>query len=437
MKTLATPSDSIDVQALCVGMYVHLDTGWMGHPFPLSSFKITSAAQIDTIRSLGLKRVRWSPQQSEPEAVAAAPSAAEPVQTQAEQPAESGPEPKPVAAATAEGPVAPRSPLERQQEALRLAEQQFAEASKACRQLFDLVPAQPRQAGAQAGTLTRTLLQEMLGQQEVCIRLLTEGAGEQGAVHPLNVAIISLLMGRSFGFAEPDMEDLGVGALLHDIGKAELPPRLRHAASHFSLTERAVYEEHVLFGVELAQRMGLTPGATQVIAQHHEHADGSGFPHGLNTDRMSYAARIVALVNRYDNLCNPRLPADALTPHEALSLLFAQGQAQFDTAILGAFIRMMGVYPAGSAVQLTDDRYALVVAVNSSRPLKPGVLVHDPSVPREAALVLDLESAGGLGIRRSLRPQQLPSDALDYLAPRQRVAYYFEAVPPHDGATPA
>ncbi len=416
-------------------MFVHLDTGWMGHPFPLSSFRIASAAQIDTIRSLGLKRVRWSPQQSDPEVVAAAvkPAAAE---AGADFPLLPEPAPQPAAPALHET-ADPRSRLEHQREALRLAEGQFAEASKACRQVFDLVPAQPRQAGAQAGTVTRTLLHKMLGHQEVCIRLLTEGAGEQSALHPLNVAIISLLMGRSFGFAEPDMEDLGVGALLHDIGKSELPPRLRRASSQFSLTERAVYEEHVLLGVELAQRMGLTPGATQVIAQHHEHADGSGFPHGLNTDRMSYAARIVALVNRYDNLCNPHLPDDALTPHEALSLLFAKGQAQFDTAILGAFIRMMGVYPAGSTVQLTDDRYALVVAVNSSRPLKPGVLVHDPSVPREAALVLELESAGGLGIRRSLRPQQLPTAALDYLAPRQRVAYYLEPVPqrgPHAAA---
>jgi hypothetical protein len=134
-----------------------------------------------------------------------------------------------------------------------------------------------------------------------------------------------------------------------------------------------------------------------VIAQHHEHADGSGFPAGLNSDRMTMAARIVALVNRYDNLCNPRLPARALTPHEALSLLFAQGRSKFDTSILGAFIKMMGVYPPGSTVQLTDDRYATVVAVNSSRPLKPSVLVHDPAVPREEALVLDLESAVGLG----------------------------------------
>jgi hypothetical protein len=172
--------------------------------------------------------------------------------------------------------------------------------------------------------------------------------------------------------------------------------------------------------------MNLTPGATLVIAQHHEHADGSGFPLRLNSDRMSTASRIVSLVNRYDNMCNPHVPSRALTPHEALSLLFAQGKNRYDTAILGAFIKMMGVYPPGSVVQLTDDRYAMVVSVNSARPLKPRVLVHEAKVPRDEALVLNLETEPRLGIRRSLKPQQLSTESLEYLSPRPRVAYFFE-----------
>jgi hypothetical protein len=84
------------------------------------------------------------------------------------------------------------------------------------------------------------------------------------------------------------------------------------------------------------------------------------------------------------------------------------------------------VYPAGSTVQLTDDRYALVVGVNSSRPLKPRVMVHEAKVPRDDALILDLEATTGLGIRRSIRPGQLPVKSLEYLSPRPRVAYFFE-----------
>jgi hypothetical protein len=203
---------------------------------------------------------------------------------------------------------------------------------------------------------------------------------------------------------------------------------MRWSAEHFTPSERRYYEEHVALGVQAARRMGVSDAALAIIAQHHERADGSGFPQRLSRDRQTMAARIVALVDRYDDLCNPHLPQQALTPHEALSLMFAQGKDQFDTAIMGAFIKMMGVYPPGSAVQLTDDRYALVTAVNSSRPLKPRVLVYDPKVPRDEALLLDLQLEPALGIRRSLKPLALPRPALDYLAPGARTAWFFEPV---------
>jgi hypothetical protein len=117
-----------------------------------------------------------------------------------------------------------------------------------------------------------------------------------------------------------------------------------------------------------------------------------------------------------------------MTPHEALSLMFAQGRNRFDATMLNAFIRMMGVYPPGSTVQLTDDRYALVVSVNSARPLKPRVMVHDTKIPKDEALILNLEEMPDLGIRRSLKPQFLPRASLDYLSPRARIAYFFDAV---------
>jgi hypothetical protein len=115
-----------------------------------------------------------------------------------------------------------------------------------------------------------------------------------------------------------------------------------------------------------------------------------------------------------------------MTPHEALAMLFAASAGKFDSDVLGAFIKMMGVYPPGSTVQLSDDRYALVMAVNSSRPLKPRVLVHDDAVPREEALLIDLEREGDLGIRRSVKALHMPPSALHYLAPARRVVYFFE-----------
>ena len=135
---------------------------------------------------------------------------------------------------------------------------------------------------------------------------------------------------------------------------------------------------------------------------------------------------MAALVNRYDNLCHPAVALRAMTPHEAMSYLFAQGQKRFDPAVLNSFVRMMGVYPPGSVVQLTDDRYAVVESVNAARPLKPKVLVHDPQMPREACLLLDLARESALGIRRSLNADQLPPQVRDDLLPRRASAWFFE-----------
>lgn len=422
-------TEPIDPQALRIGMFVHLEGGWMAHPFPLSSFKLSAAAQIATLQSLGLE-VRWCPGRSDPAA------GAEPTPIETDAPHGSAPaaDPPPVPVERVESAESVearalrthRQALCDQRDAQAVCERQFLEATQACKRVTDLLQTHPQGAREQAEGLTQALAAKMLGEAELCIRLLNQTAGDKAAAHAMNVTVISMLMGRSFGFSEADLLDLGLGAMLRDIGKLELPERIRHRDENFSASEARCYEEHVAHGVTRGRKMGLGPGALLVIAQHHEHADGSGFPLKLNSDRMTIAARIVALVNRYDTLCNPHIPSRACTPHEAVAMLFAQGKNKFDTAILGAFIKMMGVYPPGSTVQLTDDRFALVVGVNSLRPLKPKVLVHEPGVPREDALLLELERMPGLGIRRSIKPLALPLETLGYLAPKPRTAYFFE-----------
>jgi HD-GYP domain-containing protein (c-di-GMP phosphodiesterase class II) len=412
-------SGRIDVDELRVGMFIHLDLSWMQHPFPVGSFRITHGQQIDKIRGLGLKQLRWSPEKSD-----LAPPAAE---------AGGAPVPEPAAPIRVEESPAQAAERERrdelhaQRESAALCQRQFDEAGRAWRAAQDCVVARPEQARRDTEALTRALLDKMLVDGDMCIRLLSCNAGESAGTHAMNVTVVSLLMGRVFGLSDAEMLDLGMGSLMHDIGKVDLPERLRHLDERFCKDDLSAYRDHVAHGVVHGKRMGLSPGALLVLAQHHENADGSGFPLRLKTERLTVAARIVALVNRYDNLCNPPVLAQAHTPHEALSLLFAQAQSKFDTGMLNSFIRMMGVYPAGSVVQLTDERYALVMSVNSTRPLKPNLLVHDPKLPREDALHLNLMNTPDLGIRRSLKPTQLPADALAYLAPRPRVAYFFEA----------
>jgi len=415
----------IDVSQLTVGMFIHLDLGWMSHPFPLSSFKIASSDQLLILRRLGLTQVRWSPSKSDLSLQPATDAAGVPAEADAADvvpAAAAQPTPEELAR------EAHRRALAAQREALRLCEEQYGEAADGFRRVMDVVQTDPHQARAQAEGLTAALLDKMLVEGDLNMRLLNEAAGDRSTAHALNVCIIALLLGRAFGMGRDEMMDLGVGSLLHDVGKLEVAARLRHRDESFTAAETQAYQQHVAKGVAIAQAMGLAPAPLLIVAQHHEHADGSGFPQRINMDRMSTGARIVALVNRFDGLCNPLITSKAMTPHEALSLMFAQGRNRFDATMLNAFIRMMGVYPPGSTVQLTDDRYALVVSVNSARPLKPRVMVHDPKVLKEEALILNLEEMPDLGIRRSLKPQFLPRASLDYLSPRARIAYFFDAV---------
>ncbi|HSI50757.1 MAG TPA: HD domain-containing phosphohydrolase [Ideonella sp.] len=424
----------VAIQDLRVGMFIHLDLGWMSHPFPLSSFKIASVEQIEIIRGLGQKQVRWSPERSD-EAVAGAGSAAEALAAEAAA--------AQAAAATAAIAAAAKPPLDPAAEARRLAaarqaaevaalrqcERQYGEACRDLRRVTDRVTAAPEEARDSAQQLTRAMLDKMLQDGELCVRVLGEPSGDRATAHAMNVTVISLLLARSLSMSEADLMDLGTGALLHDIGKAQLPDRVRLPRDDFSAAEQALYRDHVAQGVVLGRRMGLPTGALLVLAQHHEHADGSGFPKAVKLDAISPAARVVAMVNRYDNLCNAALPSLSLTPHEALSRMFAQSRNRFDATILSGFIRLMGIYPPGSLVQLSDERHAMVVSVNAARPLKPRVQVFEPRPSGDRTVHLDLDQVPDLGIRRSLKAEHLPVRVAECLTPRLRVAYFFDVEP--------
>lgn len=418
----------VDVERLRIGLFVELDVGWMSHPFPTGSFKLSTPQQIDAIRGLNFKSVRCVRSKSDLEAVKAtlpAPtSKAGGAATGLYNPVE---EARKMAVLQAQEDRKLRAEqLARQAKSLAVCERRFGEAVRQYRKTIELVSTQPLAAASDTSQMVSSIVGEMMSEGESAIRLLSEAAGDKSSMHPVNVTIVSLLLGKAMGLSREDLLDLGLAAFLHDIGKMELPDRVRWWDDSFSTAEYKLYQDHVAMGLQIGKNMELPRPALLAMAQHHELADGSGFPSRLRVDTMSPAARILALINRYDNLCNPSRLASALTPHEALSLIFAQMKSKFDSATLSAFIRMMGVYPPGSIVQLIDDRYGMVVSVNSARPLKPRIIVHEPGVSRDQALILDLERTPGVGIRRSLKPALLPAASLDFLAPRQRICYFFE-----------
>lgn len=455
-----TTLELIDIDRVRVGLFVQLDLHWTQHPFQFSSFLIKNEAQLDQLRALGLRQVRWSPRRSEvdplpepgvrPDWAAlgvptlegdrAPPAAAVANAPKGGADAPAAPPPSTPADIAGADPLrraaALKAELADQQASLDRCEHQFAEVSRQLRGVFQNVRANPAQARAVAVAQVDAMVGQVLHTEDVAIRLLSEKAGQETTLHAMNVSVLSILLGRALGFDPVQLGHLGVGALLHDIGKLELPDRLRWRDDAAPAAERRIFQEHCAHGIALGQRMGLEKEVLEIIGQHHEQADGKGYPGALKGDAIRPLPRVVALVNQYDNLCNPGNPAQALTPHDALALIFARQRDAFDATVLAAFIRMMGVYPPGSVLQLNDERYAIVASVNSERPLKPRIVIHDPDVPPDEALVVDLEHRPDLGIQRAVKPIQLPRAVFDYLSPRKRMCYFFERSAAASGGRP-
>ena len=161
-----------------------------------------------------------------------------------------------------------------------------------------------------------------------------------------------MLVGKKVGLTERELADLAMGALAHDAGKVQVPPQIiknPHRKKH----EEDFFRQHVLFSFQLASTSGaFTKEALAIIADHHEAVNGTGWPRGRRDSTR--AARILAAVNRYDNLCTPEaVGVEPLMPAEALARMFKVEGAQFDTALLGALIKLLGIYPPGTVVQLS------------------------------------------------------------------------------------
>jgi HD-GYP domain-containing protein (c-di-GMP phosphodiesterase class II) len=273
----------VDVKALRVGLYIELDVGWMSHPFPTGSFKISSQKQIETLQSLGQPRIRCIPSKSDPD------PAAEQAQARAQAQATALDERQLAALREKEQRRLRAAALAAQDRSLVVCERRFGESVRLYRKAMDQVQTQPKLVAEQCHTMVNTYVSELLDKGEASIRLLSEAAGDKSSMHPVNVTIVSLLLGKAMGLQAAELHDLGMAAFLHDIGKVKVPDRVRWVEENFSTAEYRAYQEHVAQGALLAKTMELRPGAQLALAQHHELADGSGFPSRIKGDVMSVA----------------------------------------------------------------------------------------------------------------------------------------------------
>src|SRR5450830_976390 len=400
----------IDISQIRIGLYIHLDLGWMDHPFTFSNFKIKDADQLTKIRETGLKKLRYDPKRSDCE-------------------------PLPLGSLPEHVVIPVTEDIERMKQrrlrelhlAIDESEKKFLQTTQTVRQALRNFEEKPEISIQQTKQLVNELAHTVITEPDIAVHAVNGNrSADENYLHPVNVTMLSIMLCKSLSMIEADAKAIGLAAIFHDIGKAKIADAILLKETPLNEEELAEMRKHCEYGAQMAKESGLSERISKVILQHHEYADGSGYPQQLKGSDIDPLARLIAIVSAYDNLCNPQHGGHALTPYEALSHMFSHQRSKFDEWILKQFIKSLGVYPPGSVVQLSNGAHAIVISVNPNKPLKPFVLVHDPDKVREAPLVIDLREEPSLAINLCLRPHQLPPESLIYLNPRQRVSYFVD-----------
>lgn len=186
--------------------------------------------------------------------------------------------------------------------------------------------------------------------------------------HAVNVSIISILIGEQLGYAKEELNQLGVAALLHDIGMLKIAVETWRKTGTLTPSEYQEVRKHPEYGAEFLA--GMPEEIRAVAAQHHERYDGSGYPRGLKGSQINYKARIVALADVYEACISDRPYRERLTPQEAIKLIVAN-QEGFDPQILKVFLLTMAVYPIGTFVRLNTGEIGKVIRVSKNQPFRP------------------------------------------------------------------
>jgi HD-GYP domain-containing protein (c-di-GMP phosphodiesterase class II) len=195
----------------------------------------------------------------------------------------------------------------------------------------------------------------------------------------VNACILTLAFGKHIGVAKARLHDLGMGALLHDVGMVRIPDELLLKSGQLTAAERKTIEQHVLHGLKLlAATRGCNEDVLKIVQSHHEHIDGSGYPQGLKGNTISLFSRMVAITSVYEAMTRQRSYGEALSPVAAIKHLHQQRGKTFDERLVDKFIQTIGIYPPGSLVELSNGAIALVLNTHSDCRLRPLVqLVAD------------------------------------------------------------
>ncbi|HHW23339.1 MAG TPA: HD-GYP domain-containing protein [Clostridiaceae bacterium] len=194
--------------------------------------------------------------------------------------------------------------------------------------------------------------------------------------HSVNVCILSLITGIALGIKGENLKDLGVGALLHDIGKIMIDEKILQKPTNLTINEFDEVKKHTVYGYEILKNSNDVNSTAHIIAlSHHERKDGSGYPYNLKNNDIPLPARIVAIADVYDALTTNRIYRKKMLPHEVVDYMCSLSNKHFDKTCLDAFISHIANYPVGTAVMLNSGEKGLVAKYNKNFPNRPVVRV--------------------------------------------------------------
>jgi putative nucleotidyltransferase with HDIG domain len=216
--------------------------------------------------------------------------------------------------------------------------------------------------------------------------------------HSIASSVWATVLGRHLGFDRPTLSLLALGGLLLDVGKARLPEELLQKKSAISESERRLLREHVEIGLEMVRdSMGIGHEVLDMIASHHERHDGSGYPRGLEGSDIPVYGRIAGLIDCYDAMTSYRPYAAAMSSYEAIRELNSMAGVHFQKELVEQFVQALGMFPAGSVVELNSGEIGIVVEQNRVRRLRPKIMVllDTAKQPLKKHKVIDLRKVSG------------------------------------------
>ncbi|MDX1609986.1 MAG: HD-GYP domain-containing protein [Halofilum sp. (in: g-proteobacteria)] len=384
----------VPVDALRRGLYVvALDRPWTDTPFIFQGFRIGSEKELATLRKF-CERVTVDVERSEGSAVAR-------LRTHLAGAREAAQAPTARDRARAFGD----SPFPRRQrfrEMVRVAH----EARSHARNAVDAALHDTRLGHAvylpslrdAVGKMTRSVV----GNASAALWLTTlKDRSEYTAIHCLNVCILSLAFGRHLELEESELRTIGLGALLHDVGKARTPLEILEKPGALTKEEFEIVKRHPEDGYRMISKARHVPKtALDIIRLHHERMRGGGYPLGVRGRQIPRPVRIVAIADAYDAMTSDRSYQDARSPDTALRILYEERAERFDEGLVEQFIRCIGIYPVGSLVELDTGVLGVVVATNPNAQLQPTLLLlrTPDGKPFEKRLLVNLAaSTGGAG----------------------------------------